>query len=85
MIMSLPEGPGGVRNPQYTEETIKIASGAERILKIIDPTIAVYLPPRRRQTARRCRLPGGGMRAPAMDHEGTAIAAWLNDADHASC
>lgn len=77
-----PDGvPGAVADPQYTEETIKIETGAERILKIVDPTIAVYLPPQGKANGTAVVVcPGGGYVRLAMDHEGTQIAAWLNDA-----
>ncbi|MBK7257518.1 MAG: alpha/beta hydrolase [Ignavibacteriae bacterium] len=77
-----PEGvPGAVHHPQYTEETIKIETGAERTLRIADPTIAVYIPEKTKANGTAVVVcPGGGYIRLAMDHEGTQIAAWLNDA-----
>jgi acetyl esterase/lipase len=51
------------------------------ILNITDPTIAVYVPPKDKANGTAVIVcPGGGYVRLAMDHEGTAIAAWLNDA-----
>jgi acetyl esterase/lipase len=77
-----PDGvPGAVHHPQYTEETIKIETGAERILRIVDPTIAVYFPTKVKANGTAVVVcPGGGYIRLAMDHEGTQIASWLNDA-----
>lgn len=82
-IMKLwPAGvPGAVSHPQYTEETLKIETGAERIFRITDPTIAVFIPTKVRPNGTAVIVcPGGGYVRLAMDHEGSQIASWLNDA-----
>jgi acetyl esterase/lipase len=82
-IMKLwPAGvPGAVHNPQYTEETLKIETGAERIFRITDPTIAVFIPTKVKPNGTAIVVcPGGGYVRLAMDHEGSQIASWLNDA-----
>ena len=57
-----PEGvPGAVHHPQYTEETIKIETGAERTRRIVDPTISVYFPGKAKANGTAVVVcPGGG-------------------------
>lgn len=54
-------------------------SGVKRLTNVSSPTIAVYRPPREKETGAAVVVcPGGGYRILAIEHEGTDVAAWLN-------
>jgi acetyl esterase/lipase len=76
-----PEGiPGSVINDLYIEkETITDGTPA-RYEKVTEPTLTVFLPPKEKATGTAVLIcPGGGYAALAFNHEGYAIARWLND------
>jgi acetyl esterase/lipase len=78
MIEVWPNGaPGAIQNPEYTEGLA--SDKPHRILRVSKPTLAVYLPDPVKNTGSAVLiLPGGGYRRLAMDHEGYAVAEWLN-------
>lgn len=72
--------PGSIANPGYEEETITIETGANRMTKVIEPTISICLPPKERATGTAIVIcPGGGYARLAMDNEGSDIATWINE------
>ncbi len=81
-IMKLwPDGvPGSIKNESYTEISA-ITDGTESLFeKVTDPSIYVFLPPAEKTTGTAVLIcPGGGYSVLAFNHEGIAIAKWLND------
>ena len=76
-----PEGiPGSKTDPSYVEK-ITITDGKTiRCEKVVTPDLTVFLPaPEKSNGAAVMICPGGGYGALAFDHEGNAIAKWLND------
>ena len=76
-----PDGiPGSISDPSYVEN-ITITDGKTiRCEKVITPDLTVFLPaPEKANGAAVMICPGGGYGALAFDHEGNAIAKWLND------
>jgi acetyl esterase/lipase len=75
-----PDGPPGAKaDPNYREET-PMDKGIPRVVRVTDPVLLVYLPaPEKANGAAVVICPGGGYGVLAVDHEGYAIAAWLND------
>jgi acetyl esterase/lipase len=76
-----PDGiPGSKTDPSYLEN-ITITDGKTiRCEKVITPDLTVFLPaPEKANGAAVMICPGGGYGALAFDHEGNAIAKWLND------
>jgi acetyl esterase/lipase len=76
-----PEGiPGSKTDPSYVEN-ITITDGKTiRCEKVVTPDLTVFLPaPEKSNGAAVMICPGGGYGALAFDHEGNAIAKWLND------
>jgi acetyl esterase/lipase len=76
-----PEGiPGSKADPSYIE---KITTTEGRITwceKVVTPDLTVFLPaPEKANGAAVLICPGGGYGVLAFDHEGNAIAKWLND------
>lgn len=76
-----PEGiPGSKQALDYNENTIDRNDGIVRVEKVTDPEIAVFLPKKEKSTGMAVLIiPGGGYGIVAIDHEGYAIARWLND------
>ena len=74
-----PDGaPGAIEDPEYTEGLA--TDKPNRILRVSQPTLSVYLPDAEKNTGAAMLIcPGGGYRRLAIDIEGYAIAAWLND------
>jgi acetyl esterase/lipase len=76
-----PDGiPGSVKNESYSEKSTLTGEIVSRYEKVTDPTITVFLPPYEKATGAAVLIcPGGGYEVLAFDHEGIAIARWLND------
>jgi len=72
--------PGSLKNDSYSEKVTErngIPSGYE---KVTDPSLTVFLPTADKATGTAVLIcPGGGYGGLAFDHEGYAIARWLND------
>jgi len=76
-----PDGiPGFVVNDSYIEKAT-VANGINtRFEKVTSPALFPYLPPRESATGTAVLIcPGGGYSALAFNHEGHAVAQWLND------
>lgn len=72
--------PGSKQAPDYTENTIDRKDGVLRVEKVTDPEISVYLPKKEKANGMAVLIiPGGGYGIVAIDHEGHAVAKWLND------
>jgi acetyl esterase/lipase len=76
-----PDGiPGFIVNDSYVEKTT-IADGINtRFEKVTSPALFPYLPPKESATGTAVLIcPGGGYSGLAFNHEGHAVAKWLND------
>ncbi len=73
-----PDGaPGTIENADYLEGLA--TDKPNRILRVSEPTLSVYLPDPDINTGAGILIcPGGGYRRLAMDHEGYEVAEWLN-------
>jgi acetyl esterase/lipase len=76
-----PDGaPGTVTNKNYSEKATVTGDIVSRYEKVTDPTITVFLPAAEKSTGTAVLIcPGGGYGVLAFDHEGYAIARWLNN------
>jgi acetyl esterase/lipase len=76
-----PKGiPGAINNATYAEKETITNNIPSRYEKVTDPTITVFLPAAEKATGTAVVIcPGGGYGALAFDHEGYAIARWLNE------
>lgn len=76
-----PDGvPGSRKSADYTEKSTTGNDGIVRVEKVSDPELAVYLPKAEKATGTAVLIiPGGGYGIIAIDHEGYAIAKWLNE------
>jgi acetyl esterase/lipase len=62
-------------DPERIEDKVE---GGRRVTSVGKPTIAVYRPPKEKETGAAIVVcPGGGYRMLAFEHEGTDVAAWL--------
>jgi acetyl esterase/lipase len=76
-----PDGiPGFIVNDSYVEKAT-VADGINtRFEKVTNPALFPYLPPKESATGTAVLIcPGGGYSVLAFNHEGHAIAKWLND------
>jgi acetyl esterase/lipase len=76
-----PDGiPGSKNDPSYTEN-ITIADGmTTRCERVINPDLTVFLPESGKANGAAVLIcPGGGYGGLSFDHEGNAVAKWLND------
>lgn len=75
-----PDGiPGSLRSETYFEESTVTGDIVSLYEKVTDPTLTVFLPPAEKATGTAVLIcPGGGYGVLAFDHEGFAIARWLN-------
>jgi len=76
-----PDGiPGSIENESYNEKETLADGKPTRYEKVTDPTISVFLPSAEKATGTAVLIcPGGGYGVLAFDHEGFAVARWLND------
>jgi acetyl esterase/lipase len=76
-----PEGiPGAKSDPSYVEKISTTEGRITRYEKVVTPDLTVFLPaPEKANGAAVMICPGGGYGVLAFDHEGNAIAKWLND------
>lgn len=72
--------PGSIKNDTYSEKATETNGIAMRYEKVTDPTLTVFLPTGDKATGTAVLIcPGGGYGVLAFDHEGYAIARWLNE------
>jgi len=76
-----PDGiPGSKTDPSYVEKITTTDGRITRCEKVVTPDLTVFLPaPEEANGAAVLICPGGGYGVLAFDHEGNAIAKWLND------
>lgn len=76
-----PDGiPGSKTDAGYIEKITTSEGRITRCEKVTDPDLTVFLPPANKANGAAVLIcPGGGYGALAFDHEGNAIAKWLND------
>jgi len=76
-----PDGiPGSIRSETYFEESTMTGDIVSGYDKVTVPTMTVFLPPDEKATGIAVLIcPGGGYGHLAFDHEGFAIARWLNN------
>ena len=76
-----PDGiPGSIININYFEKSMVTNERVSRYEKVTDPSITVFLPAVEKATGAAVLIcPGGGYGVLSFDHEGFAIARWLND------
>lgn len=76
-----PDGiPGSINDPSYIENITTAEGRVLRCERVVTPDLTVYLPaPEKANGAAVLICPGGGYGMLAFDHEGNAIAKWLND------
>lgn len=76
-----PDGiPGSKVDPSYTEAITTDEGRITRCARVVNPDLTVFLPdPEKANGAAVLICPGGGYAVLAFDHEGNAIAKWLND------
>lgn len=71
--------PGSIENATYKESMTDELGRENRVIKVTDPTIKVYLPDEDKATGAAVLIcPGGGYHCLAYDHEGFLVAEWLN-------
>jgi acetyl esterase/lipase len=76
-----PDGiPGSKADPSYVEKITTTEGRITRCEKVVTPDLTIFLPaPEKANGASVLICPGGGYGVLAFDHEGNAIAKWLND------
>lgn len=72
--------PGLILNDSYVEKATISEGLTTRFEKVTDPALYVYLPAKENATGTAVLIcPGGGYANLAFNHEGHAVARWLND------
>jgi acetyl esterase/lipase len=76
-----PDGiPGSITDPSYVEKITTVDGRITRCERVVNPDLTVFLPVQDKANGAAVLIcPGGGYSALAFDHEGNAIAKWLND------
>jgi acetyl esterase/lipase len=72
--------PGSRNDPAYVEKITTTDGRVTRCEKVVTPDLTLYLPASEKANGAAVLIcPGGGYGVLAFDHEGNAIAKWLND------
>ncbi len=72
--------PGSIKTDTYSEKATEANGIPSRYEKVTDPSLTVFLPTAEKATGTAVIIcPGGGYGVLAFDHEGYAIARWLNE------
>jgi acetyl esterase/lipase len=72
--------PGSIISDTWTEKATEANGIKTRYEKVTDPTLTVFLPTAEKATGTAVLIcPGGGYGVLASDHEGFAVARWLNE------
>jgi acetyl esterase/lipase len=72
--------PGSITDPSYVEDITVTDGRVIRCERVTSPDLTVCLPSADKATGTAVLIcPGGGYGMEAFDHEGNAIAKWLND------
>jgi acetyl esterase/lipase len=72
--------PGSIESLSFKEDTVRIENGKIRIAKVINPTMTICFPEKRKSNSTAVIIcPGGAYGRLAMDNEGSDIAKWLNE------
>lgn len=72
--------PGSIKNESYKETPVEPKDIGTVYSKVTEPTLTVFLPPADKATGTAVLIcPGGGYGIVAFNHEGIAIAKWLNE------
>lgn len=72
--------PGSTKSDSWIEKATETNGVVSRYEKVNDPTLTVFLPTAEKATGTAVLIcPGGGYGVLAFDHEGYAIARWLNE------
>lgn len=72
--------PGSIKDETYKETPVEPKDIGTIYSKVSEPTLTVYLPPADKATGTAVLIcPGGGYSIVAFNHEGIAIAKWLNE------
>lgn len=72
--------PGSIKNESYIEKSTETDGMVSSYEKVTDPSLFIFLPPSEKATGTAVLIcPGGGYGVLAFNHEGFAIARWLND------
>jgi len=76
-----PDGiPGSKTDATYIEEILTSEGRITRCNRVVSPDLTVYLPPAGKGNGAAVLIcPGGGYSTLAFDHEGNAVAQWLNE------
>ncbi len=76
-----PDGiPGAKVDASYVEEILTTDGRITRCNRVVNPDLTIYLPPEGKANGAAVLIcPGGGYGTLAFDHEGNAVAKWLND------
>ena len=72
--------PGSKTDPSYVEKITESEGRITRCEQVVTPDLTIFLPSAEKANGAAVLIcPGGGYGALAFDHEGNAIAKWLND------
>jgi acetyl esterase/lipase len=72
--------PGSIKDESYKETPVEPKDIGTIYSKVSEPTLTLFLPPAEKATGSAVLIcPGGGYSIVAFNHEGIAIAKWLNE------
>ena len=81
LVKVWPDGiPGSKQDAGYVERITTVDGRRTRCEKVTDPDLTVFLPRKEKANGGAVLIcPGGGYAMLAFDHEGNAVAEWLNE------